>query len=224
MKLDLQLFGGRGAYSYGSSTKGGKLRKSSGNMSKYQQLDVSALKNIPVNLKGEFEKFMDMKNNEVEYGYLIDKNGRVVAGARGTKHSVAIAYNGSEEGFDLTHNHPSGYGGTFSGADISHLTEAKLHSIRAVAREGTYSMTARKNADYEGLNRALAKDLNKVSKSGGAKASKANATGKTKNEVRKAYVDELHKWYQKNANKYGFTYSFKANKSYNIKAKRTLRK
>ena len=221
MKLNIQLFGGRGQ-SLGGSTKSGKLRKSMGKPS--QQLDVSALQGFPVNLKHEFEKFMDMKSNEVEYGYLIDKNGKVVAGARGGKHSVAISYNGSQAGMDLTHNHPSGYGGTFSGADISHLTEAKLHSIRAVAREGTYSMTAKKGADYDGLNRALAKDLNKISMRGAAKSSSARASGKSKNQVRKAYVDELHKWYQKNASKYGFTYSFKPNSDYNINARRKLRK
>lgn len=223
MKLNIQLFGGRGQ-SLGSSTKGGKLRKSYGSMKNYEQLDVSALQGFPVALKDEFEKFMDMKSNEVEYGYLLDEKGKVVAGAKGTKHSVAVAYNGKEEGFDLTHNHPSGYGGTFSGADISHLTEEKLHSIRAVAREGTYSMTAKKNANYDGLNRALAKDLNKLNVKGAGKGLKARASGKSKNEVRKAYVDVLHDWYTKNASKYGFKYQFKANKDYDIKARRKLRK
>ena len=222
MKLNIQLFGGRGAYSYGSTTKSGKLRKSTGKPS--QQLDVSTLQGFPVKLKNEFENYMDMKYNEVEYGYLIDKNGKVVAGARGGKHSVGIYYNGSQEGMDLTHNHPSGYGGTFSGADISHLTEAKLHSIRAVAREGTYVMTAKKGANYDGLNRALAKDLNRISARGGQKAQKYMKAGKSKNQVRKAYVDELHKWYQKNASKYGFSYTFRSNSDYNINARRKLRK
>lgn len=222
MKLII-LSGGRGASSFGG-TKGGKLKPLRANMKNYEQLDVSVLENFPVNIKNEFEKFMDMKSNEVEYGYLMDQNGKVVAGAKGTKHSVAIAYNGSEEGFDLTHNHPAGYGGTFSGPDIAHLTEGKLHSIRAVAREGTYSMTAKKGADYDGLNRALAKNINKLNVKGAGKSLKAKATGKSRNEVRKAYVDVLHDWYNKNASKYGFTYSFKPNKDYNIKARRSLRK
>ena len=222
IKLNIQLFGGRGAYSYGGSTKGGKLKKGRSHPS--EQLDVSALANFPVKIQREFEEFMDMKSPEVEYGYMIDKNGKVVAGARGTKTGVGIHYEGSQEGFTVTHNHPDGYGGTFSGADINHLTTQKLKSIRAVAREGTYSITAKKGANYDGLNRALARDLNKVATSGSVKASKVRAKGGNGNSVRKAYVDELHKWYQKNASKYGFTYSFTANKSYNINARRKLRK
>ena len=215
--------GGRGQ-SLGSSTKSGKLRARRVDMSKYEQLDVKALQGFPVNVKDEFEKFMDMKAHEVEYGYMIDENGKVVAGARGTKHSVAIAYDGSEKGFTVTHNHPSGYGGTFSGADISHLTVAELKSIRAVAREGTYSITARKNANYMGLNKALAKDINNINKRGAKKALTAQKAGKSKNAVRKAYVDTLHNWYQKNASKYGFTYKFTPNKDYDINARRKLRK
>lgn len=221
MILDIQKFGGRGQ-SLGGSTKGGKLRRGRRTIS--EQLDVSALQGFPVNVKHEFEKFMDMKSNEVEYGYLVDENGKVVAGARGNKRSVGIAYNGSQEGFTLTHNHPDGYGGTFSGADISHLTEAKLKSIRAVAREGTYSMTAKKGANYDGLNRALARDMNKIVQRAGKKALAVQNKGKSKNEVRKAYVDELHKWYEKNSSKYGFDYKFRPNKDYDINARRKLRK
>ena len=216
-------YGGRGQ-SMGSATKSGQLRKRRVDMSKYEQLDVSVLKGFPVADKAEFEKFMDMKAHEVEYGYMVDENGKVVAGAKGTKHSVAIAYDGSEKGFTVTHNHPSGYGGTFSGADISHLTVAELKSIRAVAREGTYSITAKKNANYMGLNRALAKDINKINVRGATKYMKAKATGKSNNVARKAYVDEMHKWYQKNASKYGFTYKFTPNKDYDINARRKLRK
>lgn len=222
IKINIQLFGGRGAYSYGGSTKGGKLKK--GRRSPSEQLDVSSLAGFPVKIQNEFEKFLDMKSNAVEYGYLIDKNGKVVAGARGGKHSVGIAYEGSQEGMLFTHNHPSGYGGTFSGEDISHLTESRLRGIRAVAREGTYSISAKKGANYDGLNRALARDLGKIEKAGVSKASKYRASGKSSNEVRKAYVDVLHKWYQTNASKYGFTYTFTPNKEYNIKTRRKLRK
>ena len=215
---------GIGGRRIGTATKGGKLRRSYGRADRYEQLDVSAMQGFPVKLKDEFEKFLDMSANEVEYGYLIDENGKVVGGARGTKHSVAVAYDGDEKGFDLTHNHPSGYGGTFSGADISHLTESQLHSIRAVAREGTYSMTAKKGANYDGLNRALAKNLSKIEDSGVKKAIASRNKGQSKNAIRKAYVDELHKWYEKNASKYGFEYKFKPNKNYDINARRRLRK
>ena len=221
IKLDIQLFGGRGASSFGG-TRGGKLMGRRGKPS--EQLDISALQGFSVKEKAEFEKFMDMKANEVEYGYLMDKDGKVVAGAKGNRHSVGIAYNGSEEGFDLTHNHPDAYGGTFSGPDIAHLTEAKLHSIRAVAKEGTYSMTAKKGANFDGLNRALAKDMKKLELKGSVRAVKKQTSGGNKNQVRKAYVDTLHEWYTKNASNYGFTYKFKANKDYDIKtAKRTRR-
>lgn len=217
IKINIQLFGGRGSTSMGSSTKSGKLRKQYGDASKYQQLDVSALKDFPVKLKHDFEKFMNMNAEEVEYGYLIDKNDRVVAGAKGDKHSVAVEYSGSEEGFTLTHNHPNNYGGTFSGADISHLTEAKLKSIRAVAKEGTYTMTATKKANYMGLNRALAKDINKINKTGASKAEKVRIKKGSQVAIRKAYVDTLHDWYKKNASKCGFTYSFRPNKNYKVK-------
>ena len=91
---------GIGGRRIGTATKGGKLRRSMGRADRYEQLDVSAMQGFPVKLKDEFEKFLDMQANEVEYGYLIDENGKVVAGARGTKHSVAVAYDGDEKGFD----------------------------------------------------------------------------------------------------------------------------
>lgn len=210
--------GGRGASSLGTRGKNGMLKSYKRKNS--EQLDISSMSGFPVKIKDDFETFLDMKNNKVEYGYLINKDGKVVAGARGNKHGVGIAYDGSQEGMTLTHNHPSNYGGTFSGADISHLTEAKLKQIRAVAKEGTYKMTATKNANPTGLNKALAKDINRLNaqaQKNSLKVKKSNLTKKQYNTTRrKAYVDTIDSWYKKNAGKYGYKYTFTPNKDYKI--------
>lgn len=210
--------GGRGASSLGTRGKNGMLKSYKRNSS--EQLDISSMSGFPVKIKDDFETFLDMKNNKVEYGYLINKDGKVVAGAKGNKHSVGIAYDGSQEGMTVTHNHPSNYGGTFSGADISHLTEAKLKQIRAVAKEGTYKMTATKNANPTGLNKALAKDINRLNiqaSKNSLKVKRKNLTAKQyKTAQRKAYVDTIDSWYKKNASKYGYKYTFTPNKDYKI--------
>lgn len=210
--------GGRGASSLGTRGKNGMLKSYKRNSS--EQLDISSMSGFPVKIKDDFETFLDMKNNKVEYGYLINKDGKVVAGAKGNKHSVGITYDGSQEGMTVTHNHPSNYGGTFSGADISHLTEAKLKQIRAVAKEGTYKMTATKNANPTGLNKALAKDINRLNiqaSKNSLKVKRKNLTAKQyKTAQRKAYVDTIDSWYKKNASKYGYKYTFTPNKDYKI--------
>ena len=214
MRLNIQLFGGRGA-SLGT-TKGGELSLGYGKDNS-TQLDVSSLSGFPVKLKNEFEDFMKMRNQKIENAYLIDKNGKVVAGATGDRHSVSIDYREEQKGMTLTHNHPSSYGGTFSGADMYHFTNSQLKSIRAVGKEGTYVMSAKKNANYMGLNRALAKDLPRIKSQASKNATLKANKGASRTVVRKAYVDTLHSWYKKNASKYGFDYSFKANKSYKLK-------
>lgn len=210
--------GGRGASSLGSRGKNGMLK--SYRRSSSEQLDVSSMAGYPVKIKNEFESFLDMKSRPVEYGYLIDKNGKVVAGAKGGRHSVGIAYDGSQEGMTVTHNHPSSYGGTFSGADISHLTEARLKQMRAVAKEGTYKMTATRTANPMGLNRALAKDINRLNtqaSKNSLKVKRGNLTTKQyKTAQRKAYVDTIDSWYRQNASKYGYKYTFTPNKDYKI--------
>ena len=209
--------GGRGSSS-GMRGKG-FLRVRNG-ASRSEQLDVSALAGYPVNRKGEFETFLNMKDNKVEYAYLIDKNGTVVAGAKGGRHSVGVAYNESQEGMTLTHNHPSTYGGTFSEADISHLTNANLGQMRAVAKEGTYKMVATKKANPKGLNQALARDSKRIREQGAKNMAKVKQGTMNKRQYssarRKAYVDTIHSWYQKNASKYGYNYTFTPNKDYNI--------
>lgn len=210
--------GGRGASSLGTRGKNGMLK--SYKRASSEQLDVSSMSGYPVKLKDEFESFLDMKNKKVEYEYLINKDGKVVAGAKGNKHSVGIAYNGSQEGMIVTHNHPSNYGGTFSGADISHLTESKLKQMRAVAKEGTYKMTATKTANPTGLNKALAKDINRLNvqaTKNSLKVKRGNLTARQyKTDQRKAYVDTIDSWYKKNASKYGYKYTFTPNKDYKI--------
>ncbi len=210
--------GGRGAYSLGTRGKDGMLKPY--NRASSEQLDISYASNYLVKFKDEFEEFLDMKSQKVEYGYLIDKNGKIVAGAKGNKHNVGIVYNGSQEGMTATHNHPSNYGGTFSGADISYLTESKLKEMRAVAKEGTYRITATKRANPIGLNKALAKDIKKINVQATKNSLKVKRGNLSKRQFetvkRKVYADTLDSWYKKNASKYGYEYSFKPNKNYKI--------
>ena len=149
---------------------------------------------------------------------IVDKNGFVVAAVDGEKHSVGITDNALKymQGNTVTHNHPAGYGGTFSKADVASL-RLGMNEIRASAAEGTYSLkatNAMKNAKpSERLNLAVAYEK-AINGSLGRRATnaynKTAANGGTD-------CDTLGNWLSKNASKYGYTYTFTANSDFDIK-------
>lgn len=202
--------GGRGASSI-STGKGGLLPERKGKDTS-KQFDVSIFKGSKIKSMKDFERLMQMTGIKREMGFLSAPDGTILAAARGDKTSVGVAYAGSQEGLTLTHNHPDKYGGTFSDADISHLTRANLAEIRAVAKEGTYSLKANSNARPLDFNRALNKANPQLRKKASSNMAKAKADGKNRNEQRKAYTDTFSNWFRANAKKYGYTYKTTAHK------------
>ena len=156
-------------------------------------------------------------NMKKEQMAILDENGFIVKAYNGDAHSVAFEPQYTV-GRVVTHNHPSDYGGTFSDADVGNFLKFNQKEIRASAKEGTYSLkeTRKGSGNAKALDTAYAKAqpslLKKASEAVNAVASK----GGSKTAQRKAYVDVYHNWYKNNFSKYGYTYSFKANKGYKV--------
>ena len=93
----------------------------------------------------EFEN--KRKNAKIEYGMVVTADGTVLDERKGGKGSVKVPIRALVNGNYLTHIHPrSGYaveelGGTFSDADINNWAGYNVSTYRAVASEGTYSIT-----------------------------------------------------------------------------------
>lgn len=90
--------------------------------------------------------------NKIEYALVLDSNGNEVGYGeiKGSKNKTSIPNNYLDvDNSTLTHIHPREdgmFGGSFSYGDMVGLTKHEnLKTIRAVAKEGTYSMTKNKN-------------------------------------------------------------------------------
>lgn len=148
LRLNVQLFGGRGADSgySGDTSTGGDGRK------------VSRFYDKTTKYKGmtmhEFENAI--RDKKTEFIGIYDKNGKlIVAGTSGNKGSVAIPSNapGFENAYTMTHNHPYDngrvIGGSFSGADIQSHLRFNLGETRAVTNgpnEHTYIFRNKKGS------------------------------------------------------------------------------
>lgn len=157
-------------------------------------------------------------DHDKEQLQVIDRHGYVTRAFQGDEHSVAVdletrAY---MRGKVVTHNHPDSYGGTFSDADISCLRMG-MKELRASAKEGNYSMKATKAADPTGFYQAYEKDSKKIQTRMKTIAmqtaeKKWGSYEKYHYENRKAQLAVIHDWYQDNAEKYGYQYSFEPSK------------
>lgn len=156
---------------------------------------------------------------------LVDADGNVILEKSGGKGSVSF---GAKEGFHmnesttLTHNHPGEYGGTFSGADVKVMVDYRLRAIRAVGKEGTYSLerTSKTNSnDSYDFNRAYQKQsdsLNYKMRTEYNSQKKKIARGETSvNDANQQLADyrtglcnQQHEWLVQNAPKYGYNYVF----------------
>lgn len=163
-------------------------------------------------------------NRKTEKMTLVAENGRVILEKNGGKGSVSF---GAREGLlmdsstTLTHNHPGVYGGTFSGADVKVFVDYKLKAIRAVGKEGTYSLErgdTNSNKAYD-FKQAYAKMSNSTNgkiqteyKSLKAKVARGETSvddaNKQLSEKRTSLCNEQHDWLVQNAAKYGFNYVF----------------
>jgi hypothetical protein len=104
----------------------------------YQHLQAGSLQETLLNVEKA------IKNKDVEHGFVIDPNGRILYGGRGDHHSTPLLFpelmpSRSRLGLTVTHNHPSGNPEehvTLSVADIDSLVN-RVGSMRAVNRDGT---------------------------------------------------------------------------------------
>lgn len=154
------------------------------------------------------------RSYEKEQLQILDDYGYITKAFQGDEHSVSvtpetIAY---MKGKIVTHNHPSDWGGTFSGADISML-QTGIKEMRASAKEGTYSLQRRKNADPKGFCQAFRKDEGRLNKQmreiANNLAQKKWSSREAYNKAqRKAQLDVVHQWYSHNAERYGYEYLF----------------
>ena len=141
--------GGRGA-SAGTgdearrvTIKGGEVVDLSDNPLKYGKEDSALTPAQRWNIEAQEDK---RRNNLIEFGFAVDKNGLVVGEKRGGKGSMRPTAAMVTRGEVFTHNHPRDFGagvlgGTFSDADMDFFTTYRIRTMRASAYEGTYSIT-----------------------------------------------------------------------------------
>ena len=102
---------------------------------------------------------------KVEYSAVYDQDGNLIGQeTKGGKGSVRTPLRYFQEDATFTHNHPREegmLGGTFSYEDVDALTSTRVSTIRASAKEGTYSMTKGKNFDGDGLKAYLRSETSK---------------------------------------------------------------
>ena len=165
IRLNLQMFGGRGASSSAGGSRGGysvKTVMTQGGQEVHLTNPLVYGKDDPY-LTGEsrrkMEDFENRKANaKIEWGYILDKDGNVVTEHKGGRGSVSFTYNQLAHAKQLSHIHPRGkgeegyLGGTFSGADTnSWVKNTNITTMRAKANEGTYSISKGKNFDSQGF-------------------------------------------------------------------------
>ena len=107
-------------------------------------------------VKEAIAKFEDKRmKQKIEYGTLVDGNGNVISEKRGGKGAVKMLVKDYEKAVAMTHIHPrqgGSIGGSFSQGDIeAFIRFPKLLTMRAVAKEGTYSISKAKGFNANGL-------------------------------------------------------------------------
>lgn len=166
------------------------------------------------------------RKNKVEYAYAVNPDGTPIGpeikGGRGSV-STPYSYHNTPDA-TFTHIHPRGrgqegyLGGTFSLADLRNWASKAGKTGRAVAKEGTYSISKTKKFDAKGFM-AMAKkadaDFNSDYKSA-VKALDAKYHSRTISLAEwmqgstKAFntaLVKLHETYRQNQSKYGYEYT-----------------
>lgn len=166
------------------------------------------------------------KGAKIEFSTFVMDDGTVIENNRGGKGSVGASLYARNKADVMSHNHPRRegiIGGTFSDADLSNFGKFNQHTIRATAKEGTYSMTKGKN--FHG--RSLVKDYKiqtaLFEAAAGAEVNKLNNDVKTGKISYKKYLAEMnavnnkmliqgHNFLLANQKKYDYTYQLERSK------------
>lgn len=177
--------------------------------------------------------------SKIEFAYMVDENGNMIAENRGGRGSVRTRVEDKMNSDTFTHIHPRGgageegyLGGTFSLGDLENFTmvtdkgllpQTKLRSYRAKATEGTYYIATSNGYNAKGL-RQYARDLNAklrtTLKENNSKADSEYREGKVdrttylnkrKSNFNQALV-ELHNGLLAGQKQYGYIYGLERKK------------
>lgn len=233
VRINLQLFGGRGASS-GGRKGGGKTAKGELKLPDGSKIEFDGdLKygGKDTTLTPEARKSIETweakrRKAKIEYAYSVHEDGTPVGNeARGGKGSVRSPASFKGEGTTFTHNHPRGegmLGGTFSTADMRNFANNKNKTSRATAKEGTYSISKTGKFDADGFKKYVATTHSKIRgdyESVADKLGKNFTNGKIdygtySKQNAKAFntmLVNLHGAYSKGQKKYGYTYTLEEN-------------
>lgn len=227
LKLDLQFFGGRGASGGGGGGGAtGELVLPNGSKIEFEGTlhydgDDKALTGAARTAITGWEA--KRVKNKVEYAYAVDANGNPIGNEiRGSKGSVRspVSYHDTPDG-TFTHIHPRGdgmLGGTFSSADLRNFAKYRQKTVRAAAKEGTYSISKGKTFDANGFRTFAAKadaDFNANYRKRASEVGKQYRAGKISygdylKGNAKAFntsLVELHETLRGGQKKYGYSYT-----------------
>lgn len=161
------------------------------------------------------------EGQKVEYANAIGYNGSVYGEVKGGKGSVRVPhFYHSNQGSVFTHIHPREdglLGGTFSTGDMTNFSNGNNATFRAVAKEGTYSISKGKNFNgngflsyYKSQSKAEEKKYSAIQKQlNNAVVNKKISYSTFSKESDKAfnnYLLSLHNVLQKGQQIYGYHY------------------
>ena len=167
------------------------------------------------------------KKAKVEYAYAVDADGNPIGQeVRGGKTSVSAPIKFHDtQGAVFTHNHPREdgvFGGTFSTADLRNFAIFGNKTERAVAKEGTYSITKKKNFDSSGFQSFINKQHSEARQAYAdalSVISKDRTSGKINYDEYRVrakramnnYLIDLHNRYKSGEKTYGYSYTLERN-------------
>ena len=161
--------------------------------------------------------------NKIEYAMAWNEDGEELGKeSRGGNGSVKSPYSyHSTPNSIFSHNHPRGegmLGGTFSDDDLRNFANGNNKTMRATAKEGTYSISRGKNFDADGFKQHVSKSHNDFVKAGRTSKDKIQsdyndgkityeqATLKLAKDFNSRLVS-LHQSYLDGQKKYGYKYT-----------------
>lgn len=195
----------------------------SGSPLRYGKLD----KALDGERRAAVEKFESRyRNAKVENGATFDENGNITEQRRGGKGSVKTSIDKYNAAQTFSHNHPREegvIGGTFSEADLSNFSTYNVRTVRATAKEGTYSISKGRNFDSKGFREYYRKEYARVVKESNSTLRGLNQRIRSKDISYDKYVKEfkaelnkqlvgLHNALIKGQKSYGYSYTLERGK------------
>ena len=170
----------------------------------------------------QFEsKYMGAK---VENGATFDANGLITEQKRGGKVSVRTTVSKYDAADTFSHNHPREVGllgGTFSEKDLNNFATYNVKTVRAAAKEGTYSISKGKKFDANGFKAYYQKEYARITKDSNKVIRELNKKFDTMDyatyskEYNKAFnktLVDLHNALINGQKQYGYKYTLEGSK------------